>query len=154
MGRAKKSSANCYCAFCRSPRRIVRRRHLGFSHLLASVPVAGLIMWLMWAEPDPRVLVVYVVLLALVETFMQLRWRLLIVCRDCGFDPILYLRSPNAAADKVKAHLERRREDPRALLSRPLNLPALPAERAEEIRRSQVPVATEESKGRLLSKSL
>lgn len=38
------------------------------------------------------------------------------ICDICGFDPVLYKRSPQRAADLVKIFLEKRKTDPQMLL--------------------------------------
>lgn len=45
------------------------------------------------------------------------------VCRSCGFDPVIYVKNPNRAAELVRDYMDRRSHDPTALLRRPLNLP-------------------------------
>lgn len=58
------------------------------------------------------------------EVFIKIRWRLHIVCQSCGFDPVVYVRNPQKAAELVTAYMDRRSRDPIALLRRPLNLPS------------------------------
>ncbi len=43
-------------------------------------------------------------------------------CRQCGFDPVLYLKDVNAAVAKVQKRLAERKEDPMSLLSAPLKI--------------------------------
>lgn len=45
------------------------------------------------------------------------------VCRSCGFDPVIYVKNPQKAAQLVREFLDRRSQEPTALLRRPLNLP-------------------------------
>lgn len=66
-------------------------------------------------------------------------------CKQCGFDPILYIKDPAKAAEKVEIHLAKRRDDPRYLLARPLNLPALSPEKAQALK-------NKEKKGALISR--
>ncbi len=37
-------------------------------------------------------------------------------CPHCGFDPLLYIKSQEKACEQVKAHLERRKNDPYVLM--------------------------------------
>lgn len=103
-------------------------------------------MFVLWQQYDPRAIIVFVVCLAISEVFVKIRWRLSVVCRQCGFDPVLYLKDPEAAALKVKDQLVVRQQDPKYLLSRPLNLPAIPAEKAKALQ--------SKGKGRLVSRSI
>lgn len=59
----------------------------------------------------------------LAEAFIKIRWRIHMVCRNCGFDPVIYVKDPNKAAHLVKEFLDRRAQDPAFLLRDPLNLP-------------------------------
>ncbi len=103
-------------------------------------------MLVFWRGFDPRVCIVFVVCLAIAEVFVKLRWRLSVVCRQCGFDPVLYKKNPMDAALKVRSQLDLRRQDPRYLLVKPLILPTLSSEKAQALK--------EKSKGQLVSRSI
>ncbi|MNS83612.1 hypothetical protein D3C72_1174050 [compost metagenome] len=138
---------NCYCAFCKTPRRVYRKKSISFLNAFASGAAAAVFMMLMWQQWDPRSIVVFVVCLAISEAFVKIRWRLSMVCRQCGFDPILYIKDVDAASLKVREHLDRRKQDPRYLLSKPLNLPAISAEKAKALQ-------NKDKKGSLVSRSV
>ncbi len=53
----------------------------------------------------------------MVEIFSNLRWRLAIVCKYCGFDPVVYLKNPEMAAEKVKNFMLDRKNSANFLLS-------------------------------------
>lgn len=129
-----KNRHNCYCAFCKSPRRVARKRNINLWNIVASALVAGVLMIVFWQGYDPRVFIFFAFNLAIAEMFLQFRWRLSIPCRACGFDPVLYLKDPERAAERVKLRLDERKQDPGKVLARPLNLPTIAADRAEEIR--------------------
>lgn len=146
MMNLSKPRHNCYCAFCKSPRRISRKRSIGLLNVLGSVVASAVIMMALWQEFDPRVMVVFIVCLVISETFVKIRWRLSVPCRQCGFDPVLYLKNPELAAAKVKGHLEIRRTDGNYLLSKPLNLPTIAPAKAKALEAKE--------KGRLVSRSI
>lgn len=106
-----------------------------------------LAMNLIWGQWDARVFLVFAFLLTLVEVGFKLRWRMALVCRFCGFDPALYLRKPNQAAERVKLHLEKRSQNPLTLFSKQprLNLP---------VRRVRKPDIAPKEPGSLISKSV
>lgn len=137
---------NCYCAFCKTPRRIERKRSISFMNVVGGALASVVIMFALWQHYDPRVIVVFVVCMALSEIFIKLRWRLSVVCRQCGFDPVMYLKKPEQAAEKVRLQLEMRKSDVKYLLSKPLNLPTIAPDRAQALK--------EKSKGRLVSRSI
>lgn len=141
-----KERHNCFCAFCKSPRRIYRKRSISFMNIIGSALASVVVMFLLWQQYDPRVMIAFVVCLAISEVFVKIRWRLSVVCRACGFDPVLYLKDPGAAAAKVKDQLDIRKQDPKYLLAKPLNLPAIPKERAEALQTK--------GKGKLVSRSI
>lgn len=114
--------------------------------MLGSALAAAVFMYALWQEFDPRVLIVFVICAAISEVFVKIRWRLSVVCRVCGFDPVLYLKKPELAAEKVKFQLEVRRQDPKYLLSKPLQLPTIAPEKAKAL--------AEKGKGRLISRTL
>jgi hypothetical protein len=141
-----KPKHNCYCAFCKTPRNIYRKKNIGVMNVLASAMAAVVIMFAIWQEYDPRALIAFVVCLAISEIFVQIRWRLSVVCRACGFDPIMYVKDPQAAAEKVKVQLDRRKEDPKYLLAKPLNLPTIAPAKANALQTK--------GKGKLVSRSI
>lgn len=103
-------SNKCYCAFCRSPRRVYMKRHFNSMNVLLATLTSLLLMFILWQRPDPRVLVLFVASLAGCELFIQLRWRLTITCPHCGFDPVTYKKSPEKAAAKVKEFFDGQKE--------------------------------------------
>lgn len=137
MSNASGQSQNCYCAFCRTPKRSPDRKAIGFLNVLGSVFTSLVLMVALWQEFDPRVFIIFVICLAIAEVFIQLRWRMSVICQKCGFDPVLYAKSPSLAAAKVKEQLERRKTDPRFLLSGKINLPTITPARAEELAKIQ-----------------
>jgi hypothetical protein len=138
---------NCFCAFCRSPRRIYKKRNIGILNITYAALAAVLVMYCFWRAFDPRVLMIFAVFLAMTETFIQLRWRLLVACRQCGFDPVLYIKHPEQAAEKVTAHLKNRRQSATYLMAKPLNLPTISKEKSEALR-------NRDKKGGLVSRQI
>lgn len=147
----------CYCAFCKSERKLYTKRSVSFVNFFWAAMGSVAIMYSIWGKFDPRVVFIWVLFLAIAETFLQLRWRLTIACRECGFDPVQYLRDPQLAAAKVKAHLERRKEDPVSLFKRPLNLPSMSAQQKVEIEareKEALSRAQQKNKGKLISRQI
>lgn len=65
----------------------------------------------------------FLICLLLGELLLHFRWRLALICRQCGFDPLVYKKNPELAAVKVKTFLEKRKTDPRFLLAPAIQLP-------------------------------
>ena len=118
------TSKPCYCAFCRSERVVYRKRHLSFIDLTLAGSASVLLSFIVWQTLDPRALMFFAFGLGVAELFVQVRWRLSIACPHCGFDPVLYKKNREKAAERVKAFLEIRRDDPMSVFS-PLNLPVV-----------------------------
>jgi hypothetical protein len=119
------TSKSCYCAFCRSPRLVYKKRHVSVVDVIYAL-VATLLMSLMiWQDLDPRASVVFALFIGLSEVFIMLRWRLSITCPHCGFDPVLYKRSPERAANQVNVHMLARRQSPMSAFTPPPRLPTL-----------------------------
>ncbi len=138
---------DCFCAFCRTPRKAYRKKSIGFIHVLGSLMASVVVMFAMWQEFDPRFLFIFVICLAISEVFLKIRWRMNIVCPTCGFDPVLYLKDHQAAVQKVKFQLQVREQDPMSILKKPLDLPVLSAERA-------VALENKDKKGQLVSRQV
>ena len=50
----RKRRHNAYCAFCRTPRRLSRKRNISFVNLLAAALASPIFMWLMWGGADAQ----------------------------------------------------------------------------------------------------
>ena len=119
-------------------------------NIIAAALGSFLTMYAIFQEFDPRVFFIFVLYLAVSETFVQLRWRIAIVCKHCGFDPVLYLKSHEKAAEKVKTHLQLRSQDPSSMLKTPLQIPKISKKRAEEIQQQ----SSSQKKGSLVSRQI
>ncbi len=142
-----------YCAFCKTPRRSNLKKSVTLVEVLFCLIGSVLLSLLFWQKFDFKILTLFGILVCILEFFCQLKWRVSIMCSQCGFDPVLYLKDKDKAVLKIKAHLQKRKEDPRVLLSKnpKLNLPAL-VKSAGEKRAAQV--ATASKKGNKLDLSL
>ncbi len=113
----------CYCAFCRTPHRFYQKKGIGFPQVLGSLILTVSFMWGMWGDWNATAIPLLLMSLFLGELSLHFRWRLALICRQCGFDPLIYRKSPEKAAQKVKLFLERRKTDPKFLLAPPIRLP-------------------------------
>lgn len=116
-------SQNGFCAFCRSPKSFFKRKRLGILNILGSVVVALALNYLFTRQIDPIVFVIIVVNLFAVELILQVRWRMSLICHECGFDPIIYKRNPEVACQMVKNKMEKRKENTIKTIFYPLILP-------------------------------
>src|SRR5690606_12187965 len=97
------------------------------------------LMWVVWKDVHIFGFVLWGALLAMSEVVLRVRWRSVLRCPHCGFDPVLYKSSPDQAAQAVKEFLEHRRNDPNYLL-RPqpvLPLRRVPSEESSKQRPKQ-----------------
>lgn len=108
----------CFCAFCKEPRKIYVKRHVGVTNVLLSLVAANLLMLIIWGQFEARVIFLFVLSLIVAEVFIQLRWRLTLPCPQCQFDPILYKKNPERAAARVAEHYELKKQQPSFYLSR------------------------------------
>lgn len=111
------SYRNCHCAFCRKPRRVYVKRHLSWTDVVLTAIGAVTVCALVWQRLEPRAALIFVAMLMLGETAVQIRWRVGLACSGCGFDPLLYMRRPDAARERVRAFFDRRRDEPDFLLT-------------------------------------
>ena len=120
-----KTTRRCFCAFCRSPRAVYLKKRLSPIDVAFAAAAAGLLSMLVWQELDPRATMFFALGLGLAQIFVMIRWRFSIVCRRCGFDPILYKSSPAKAAARVSEHMRAERASPGSAFREPLNLPVI-----------------------------
>ncbi|MFP5520015.1 MAG: hypothetical protein ACLGGX_08940 [Bdellovibrionia bacterium] len=141
----------CYCAFCKSPRRIYRKKTISLLNVGEALAASLGVMFLLWQKFDPRFVLFFAAFLVVGELFIRLRWRTSVLCPHCGFDPVLYLKDSRQAAEKVKNYLAKRKQDPEKILAKPLNLPVLSVERSKELESLH---QAAQNKGRLVSKQI
>ena len=120
-----KSSRKCFCAFCRSERVVYRKRHVSAFDVALSALVSLLVSFIVWQDFDPRLVIFFVGAIITAEIFIVVRWRFSIACQHCGFDPVLYKKRPELAAERVRAYYGERMEDPMSIFSPPPKLPML-----------------------------
>lgn len=84
------------------------KKHLSWTDVVGSFLFAGLLTLVVWRQLDPRGIIVFVSLLIVAELLTHLRWRVGLPCANCGFDPLLYGRRPQAASERVRRVFERR----------------------------------------------
>ena len=115
---------SCYCAFCKVERKVYANKHLGLIDMIGLIGMGVVITFAVFKSFDPRGLFFVGLLLVTGEAFSQIKWRTAMVCRNCGFDPVIYVRSPDQAGLKIKAFLEKRADNPDFLLRPPIPRPA------------------------------
>lgn len=155
---ANKSKTNCYCAFCKSTKRVAKHKNIRLPQFFACVVLAVVLTYLIFQKPDLKGLFFLIVLLVASELFYVLRWRSSVICSSCGFDPVLYRKDPSRAALQVKFQLEKRERDPVVMLRRPLHLPKISKARKLQIENGILspidPSLPTSSKGIIVSKSV
>jgi hypothetical protein len=114
---------SCYCAFCKVQRRVYASKNLSLVDVTGLVFLGIICTYAVYKNLDPRGLFFVIILLLAGEAFAQAKWRVSMICSNCGFDPIVYVRSPEQAGLKVKAFLDKRADSPEHLLRPPVVLP-------------------------------
>ena len=108
----------CYCAFCKTERSVYVKKHIDMTNVLGAMILAVAVAFVYYGEPDPRFVVLFGLFVLLGEAFVYLRWRASMVCKLCGFDPLVYKRSPERAAQGVREFYQEKSAKPEFLLSR------------------------------------
>lgn len=114
---------SCYCAFCKVERKVYAHKHLSLVDIFGLVLLGITVTYAVFKSLDPRGLYFVGLLLMIAEAFAQAKWRTSMVCRNCGFDPVIYVRSPEQAGLKIRAFLDTRAESPAHLLRPPVAMP-------------------------------
>ncbi len=138
MLKAKKRTSQLnrvYCAFCRLPRTSYLKKHVNWTNVAQSLLVAVLLMYLVWQQFEARVVIFFILSLSLGEIFLQIRWRLTVVCPHCGFDPVLYVHSPDKAAQRVMKKLEDKKESGDFLLKTNNPFQSLPKRKLDRLKK-------------------
>lgn len=128
----------CFCAFCKTPKKVYKRKSLTLVAVVGLSLFALLLTSVIWEHLDIRGLVVLFSLLSMGEFFVRLRWRYSTICNNCGFDPVVYVKNPELAAQKVKFFLDERKENPDFLLKPTINLPIRKVQAAASVPDSKI----------------
>jgi hypothetical protein len=94
-------------------------------------------------------LIIWAAFALISELFVSMRWRISMVCKNCGFDPILYIKEPEKAAEKVKLKLDERKLRPESILAQPLTLPTI-----SKLRKEVIEKAKKQQKGSMISRQV
>lgn len=120
MGIFSQRRDRCLCAFCGADHRVYMKAHIS-AFDVAICALAGLLVVAPFAgEFDARGLGLGAIFVGIAEVFVGLRHRMSVKCGRCGFDPIIYRKSQERAAEIVRLHLERRAQNPAHLLAEPI----------------------------------
>jgi hypothetical protein len=123
----------CYCAFCKNPRKVYRGKHLNFASLVGLILLSYICTYCLWQNPDPRGLFIVACFVCIGEIVVQMRWWQSMICKNCGFDPIIYLKDPALAGEKIKDFLQKRSVSADYLLKPPVRISARPASTSHEL---------------------
>ncbi len=111
-----KTSENRVCAFCRLTHRVYLKKEVSVFDGGLLLFVTGLLAYAIWGGPDLRSLLIFMSLAFCFQVFLRVRYRESLKCPHCGFDPILYKRNSEKAAERVSDFLEKRKDNPQYLL--------------------------------------
>ena len=128
----------CYCAFCKTERKVYSKKHVDLTNVLGASFLATSLSYLYWGELDPRGLMLFGVLILVAEVFVYSRWRSSLVCKMCGFDPIMYKRSPQEASKAVREFFTDNAHKPGFQLSRSPLLEVHKQQRAQERKKQEL----------------
>lgn len=124
---------NCFCAFCKTPKKVYKRKRLSLFEVIALSMLSLLITSVVWEHLDPRGLVLLILMVSMSEFFIRLRWRYSTICNNCGFDPVIYVKDSGRAAESVKKFMDQRKDNPDYLLKPTINLPVRKVKQSEEL---------------------
>ncbi len=108
----KKTQKDCFCALCRSPRKLRYSRYLsGINYaqiLLLTIGFsAATFQWLHW-----KGVMALPIIWALFESIHKSLYRRDLICTQCGFDPKWYKKDVKLARQKVEEFLKQNPDSP------------------------------------------
>ncbi len=101
-----------YCAFCKHRRKAYLKKSVGLRDIGMCLLLSALLMLSVWQSFHSGVFFIFFILLSICEVAIHFRKRVSMECKICGFDPVLYVRSPHLAEKKVKDLLEQKKQSP------------------------------------------
>lgn len=111
-----KNSEKVICSFCKLSRRLYLKKEVSFFDIAIMFAITALLAFAIWDGLDLRSLLIFTTLAFSLQVFLRVRYRESIKCPHCGFDPLVYKKNPDRAAQQVKAFLANRKDNPKFLL--------------------------------------
>ena len=99
-----------YCAFCKHRRKAYTKKRMSFLDYIYVAVMSLLAMYIFFQSFHPGFFFIFFALVFVMEMFIQFRRRVSIQCNTCGFDPVLYVKSPKLAEERVRGVLNEKRE--------------------------------------------
>ena len=96
-------------------------KNVGIKHLFIALSLSSVLSYAFWEMMHFYSGLFFCAYIIATEFFLRARWRSKIICKNCGFDPILYKKNQVAAVEAVKANMDDRKN--RVYGLKPLNLP-------------------------------
>lgn len=112
----KKTSERRICVFCKLDHRVYLKKEVSIFDVVVLLAVTGLMAFAIWGGPDLRSMLIFMSMAFILQVFLRVRYRESIKCPHCGFDPILYQQNNEEAAQRVKAFMEKRSDNPQYML--------------------------------------
>jgi hypothetical protein len=115
-----------YCSFCSLPHKVYAQKHVSPLGLGAFAVISVIVSYAGWHEFHWLACLLFITMAGWAEFVYQMRWRHSVNCKNCGFDPLVYKKNPEDAAQLVNEFMALRRGDPNYLLKpRPLIRPII-----------------------------
>jgi hypothetical protein len=107
-----KKMKECFCALCRSPRKLKYNRHLSRLNYLQILFISFVLILLSYSWIGEKGLLYIPIVWAIFEMTHKLLYRKDIKCPYCGFDPTWYRRDVRLARKKVQEFLDNNPDSP------------------------------------------
>ena len=108
----KMVSRDCFCALCRSPRKLRYSRHLKGLHYLQIVILTVVFTAIFWNWLTYKGAISLPVIWIAFEAIHKSLYRKDLKCPYCGFDPTWYKKDVKLARQKVEEFLKQNPESP------------------------------------------
>ena len=107
-----KTFQECFCALCRSPRKIRYSRHLSLFNYFQILFLSLFISFILYPYIGWKGGVSLPLIWIIFESLHKSLYRKELICPVCGFDPKLYRKNVKFAREKVEAFLQNNPESP------------------------------------------
>lgn len=108
----KKDSRECFCALCRSPRKLRYPRHLSVLNYIQILIIAVSLGAVSYPWLGLKSVIVLPIIWVFFEGIHKSLYRKDLKCPSCGFDPTWYKKDVKLARRKVEEFLKQNPESP------------------------------------------
>lgn len=118
MAQSSQSFRECFCALCRTPRKLYYSKNLSLFNYFQILFLGFFLTWVLFPYFGVKGIGFLPLIWILFESIHKSLYRKELICPTCGFDPKMYRKNVKFAREKVQDFLQKNPDSPLLLQSK------------------------------------